>query len=211
MDFISPAEARADAQRRPHGGEWAYRGGCRCDACRAAHATTLARNQASRVARRSAPKAGVDHGPGGYSEGCRCERCRLAERERRRANRRTRDRERSAQRRAAGVENLKTHGTAGYKLGCRCEQCSSPGIDALRREYRERQDVSVAGAARRGFQWTGPELEIAARRDLSTIEVARALGRTYAAVRSARWKIDNDPRFSRLAGVSLNAEDGMPQ
>jgi hypothetical protein len=50
-------------------------------------------------------------------------------------------------------------------------------------------------------RWTGPELELAARQDLTALQVANAVGRTEAAVRTIRRKIRRDPRKANLAGV----------
>jgi len=49
--------------------------------------------------------------------------------------------------------------------------------------------------------WTGPELEIAAREDLTTSQVAAMLGRSWHAVDKMRGKIRTDPRKARMAGA----------
>lgn len=51
-------------------------------------------------------------------------------------------------------------------------------------------------------QWTGPELELASREDLSASQVASKLGRTLYAVKHMRRKLRDDPRKVLLAGVS---------
>lgn len=50
-------------------------------------------------------------------------------------------------------------------------------------------------------RWTGPELQIALRRDLTQEQAAEMLGRSFLAVRSVRKKAKRDPRYQRLAGV----------
>lgn len=59
--------------------------------------------------------------------------------------------------------------------------------------------------------WTGPELEIVARTDLTAREAAVMLGRTLYAVKHQRKAIRNDPRKARLADVVGEvAERGDP-
>lgn len=73
------------------------------------------------------------------------------------------------------------------------------------------QESTLDGAARRGFQWTGPELEVAAREDLTSREVASMLGRTLYGVTQIRRKLGRDPRKARLAGLDTEvAEKGRP-
>jgi hypothetical protein len=89
-------------------------------------------------------------------------------------------------------------------------------LDYHREHYREHaDDVKVTAAvktqeyqaetlphARRyGYQWTGPELELAARDDLPLTEIARMLGRSYKAVVNARYEMRRDPRYRDLAGL----------
>lgn len=57
-------------------------------------------------------------------------------------------------------------------------------------------------ARRNGYQWTGPELEIVAREDLTVKQAALMLGRTFYAVETQRKKLrSGDPKTTRLAGV----------
>lgn len=63
-------------------------------------------------------------------------------------------------------------------------------------------------AHRRGNQWTGPELEIASRTDISVTEIAKMLGRTYFAVVSKRKALKVDPRAVALAGNIPNPKPG---
>lgn len=70
-----------------------------------------------------------------------------------------------------------------------------------REHYRSRQQASLPDAHRSGYDWTGPELEIAARTDLTTRQAAAMLGRTFAATMRARKNLSVDPRKQTLAGV----------
>lgn len=57
-------------------------------------------------------------------------------------------------------------------------------------------------AGRHGYEWTGPELEMVGRRDLTSVELAEKLGRTVLAVQNMRAKINReDPRTLLLLGV----------
>lgn len=102
------------------------------------------------------------------------------------------------------------HGLGGYSQGCRCEVCA-----AARREYRKEHEKKVKsetapGARNARKEWTGPELELAARDDLSVTEIARRLGRTYAAVAVIRHKIRHDPKTMNFVGLpsAKPGEDG---
>lgn len=122
------------------------------------------------------------------------------------------------------------HGTAsGYGTHrCRCDLCRGWNLarkrryneanrEKVRRENREAARTRDAKAAARkrkseylletrplarryGYEWTGPELELAARQDLTVTEIAKMLGRSYAAVSSQRQRLRNDPRKIALAG-----------
>lgn len=63
------------------------------------------------------------------------------------------------------------------------------------------QGKTLEGATNHGRKWTGPELEIALREDLSVAEAAALLGRTFYAVSTARHSARVDPRKIRLAGI----------
>lgn len=66
-----------------------------------------------------------------------------------------------------------------------------------------RWNSTLRDAAHRHRQeWTGPELELVARPDLSARQVAQMLGRTLYAVRTQRHKLAaGDPRTVRLANL----------
>jgi len=179
---------------------------------------------------------GVRHGTDrAYSHyKCRCEACRARKREK---NRKERDRRLS---RAAVDPGSVPHGTAyGYaKFNCRCDECRKAGSEYQSdydrrnpgRQQRYRADhadsVKIAGArrsarlqagtaqgaARNGYRWTGPELELLdTRSDLSISELAELLGRTYHAVREARRSLKTDPRKDFLAGTPHTAQSADDQ
>lgn len=62
------------------------------------------------------------------------------------------------------------------------------------------QNSTMPTAGRRGLTWTGPELEIVARTDLTAEQAAQMLGRTYHGVAMQRRKLGIDPRKRDLAG-----------
>lgn len=66
---------------------------------------------------------------------------------------------------------------------------------------QRRQEETVNGARNHRKEWTGPELEVAARAELTTREVATILGRTFHAVAHKRSSM-NDPKVAALAGLS---------
>lgn len=65
----------------------------------------------------------------------------------------------------------------------------------------EKNSQTLENATRHRYPWTGPELEIAARKDLTDMEVAQLLGRSRYAVQNARARLERDPRYRDLAGV----------
>jgi hypothetical protein len=69
-------------------------------------------------------------------------------------------------------------------------------------DYQRRLQSRLADRAHnRAKEWTGPELEVAAREDLSVRQVAEMLGRTFHGVRWARSRLQVDPRKDRLASL----------
>lgn len=75
--------------------------------------------------------------------------------------------------------------------------------DATIRKHQKRQAKSLDTASRRGYQWTGPEFELLARDDLSNVQLAEMLGRTFHAVRFMRHQLKRQlPRAVYMAGVS---------
>lgn len=63
----------------------------------------------------------------------------------------------------------------------------------IRAQMKRRQAQRNAGLTERAVnfrkQWSGPELELASREDLTIAEVAAKLGRTYDGVRKMRQKL----------------------
>jgi predicted transcriptional regulator len=89
------------------------------------------------------------------------------------------------------------HGLSGYNQGCRCSECHKG-----KRSYRTSlQSETREKATRHGQQWTGPELEIAGREDLTVRQAAARLGRSYASVANMRHKLKVDPKTIDLAGL----------
>lgn len=143
--------------------------------------------------------------------GCRCEVCAAGNREKGRRARLS----------AAERQEQAPHGTAnGYsRWSCRCEECRSAWADYRREQLasnpesrelarergaryeREQWAESLPRAVKHGDEWTGPELEIALRSDLTVVEIAEMLNRTTRAVRSARYRARHDPKYANLAGV----------
>lgn len=72
--------------------------------------------------------------------------------------------------------------------------------DALARSKAE-NDRARDHAWRNGEQWTGPELELVAREDLSVKQVAAMIGRTPYAVSTRRWLLNIDPMTDLVAGL----------
>lgn len=95
---------------------------------------------------------------------------------------------------AAAFRELK----AAY-LSHQCTACRAAQKAALEHEQWRQ---TVARATRYGAAWTGPELEIAARPDLTAMDAALMLGRTVKAVRHARSRVRNEPKWAMVAGLS---------
>lgn len=70
---------------------------------------------------------------------------------------------------------------------------------ALRQNRKNAESRSLA--RRNGQQWTGAELELAARADLTAAEVGVMIGRTILAVQNARFRLRRDPKTIALAGA----------
>ena len=74
---------------------------------------------------------------------------------------------------------------------------------AATRQAKKYQSATIPSASRNGMPWTGVELEIATRDDLTVKQAALMLGRTYAATAAARRRSKTDPRFRILLGERL--------
>jgi hypothetical protein len=189
-------------------GRSAYNRGCRCEVCKAA---TAEYRRAWRARLREGGTPPPKHGVTGYAlYGCRCEVCR--------------DAAATAQRqqleaRTARLDEAPHGTTTGYNSwGCRCGECRKairgrkgpgvPGFLQARTKHNAGVQASTLEQARNRYkQWTGPELEIAGRADLSHQDVALMLGRTYSAVRNIRQKMEYDPRKQNLAGLPKDGLD----
>lgn len=69
------------------------------------------------------------------------------------------------------------------------------------RRRRQLNDTLIDTARNHRKQWTGPELEILGRADLTHRQAADMLGRTLYAVRHQRYWMRVDPRKVTLAGL----------
>lgn len=130
-----------------------------------------------------------------YERGCSCDQCTKIGREaKRQASRRSRERWR-----AAGV--VPEHGVTGaLNYGCKCDVCRQAANKGVREWQRQANDKSLDRASRHNSQWSGPELELAAREDLSASEVAERIGRTMWAVQTMRQRLRKEPSQQWLAG-----------
>lgn len=86
---------------------------------------------------------------------------------------------------------------ASERQGLTCNDCRD-SLSAARN--REKQLNSLDRATRRGQEWTGPELELLLRDDLTNAQLAEMLGRTYATVSVMKSKVRHDPRYAKAAG-----------
>jgi hypothetical protein len=72
-----------------------------------------------------------------------------------------------------------------------------------RAAFERSQARSIAHAANNGKEWTGPELELVADLSRSQSDIAKALGRTVAAVKNQRRYLRADPRKARMASTTV--------
>lgn len=173
--------------------------------CRCAPCTTANRERMSKLreAFRSYPADRIPHGVGGYRNySCRCAVCCEAHSV---ALKDTRARRRD------DLEGL-PHGTASgfYYWGCHCGECfKASQAEAARRKAidGDLNNQTRETARRYGDQWTGPELELLARTDLTLKEKAVMLGRTWYAVRTMRTRLRVEPMLDHVAGVAHERVD----
>ena len=115
------------------------------------------------------------------SGGCRCGLCRQANTEKAWMDR---------LRRAERDRDEVPHGAGGYNnWKCRCDVCT----DAVRAREQAQRDRTVS-APRSRAAWTPVEVEIATRPDLTALQAARLLGRTYSAIVGQRRKFPGQHR-----------------
>ena len=94
------------------------------------------------------------------------------------------------------------HGSeSGYRYGCRCAPCTTAMTKATVEQQRQVNLLTLRTATHHREPWTGPQLEIALRGDLSAREAALMLGRSRQAVKHIRAKGKSDPKYVNLAGV----------
>jgi hypothetical protein len=170
--------ARPRRKVTEHGTYACYRhSGCRCAECRNARRIEAARQKAKRYARtRTGTAPDFTHGPSGYDTwGCRCRTC-------------TTGHSQNPVKKAADRRWTENH--RGEK-------------DAATVARRRRdQAATLDQASRRGQPWTGPELELAARSDLSAKAIALMIGRTRWAVQTKRYELRAEPKIIEAAGLS---------
>lgn len=63
------------------------------------------------------------------------------------------------------------------------------------------QRESLESASNNYKHWTGPELELLNREDLTAVELSQMLNRTLYSVRKMRAKLQRDPRKQSLLGA----------
>jgi len=81
------------------------------------------------------------------------------------------------------------------RLQRRVSTCSTCWPALLAERAAVVQARTARSAGHHGAEWTGPEIEIVLRPDLTAEEVAAMLGRTYNAVVTARWKAKHLPAW----------------
>ena len=163
----------------------AYRRGCRCDICRAANTERCAEYRAKRLERAASDGVpdDVEHGHSAYQNwGCRCDICRASVLTF------------NAQLSQRGRSGKPSHPRGGWQARCACDSCKV----RMARYLRWRNAESLDGAVHYGEEWTGPQMEVAARDDITDKQAAQILGRTISAVHSARHALRVDPRKQRL-------------
>lgn len=167
--------ARRDTAYFKHGASGYSNWGCRCDVCTAAHSAKMRRARQVRIQKMLAGDPAVPHGTAsGYvSWGCRCDPCVAA----------------------AAAARAEHPSRRDYKAIYARHQAE------LRAAAKQRNDESRDRAERHYQPWTGPDLEMALREDLTVAEVAAALGRTQRAVQNIRFKHRHEPRLQNLAGL----------
>lgn len=78
--------------------------------------------------------------------------------------------------------------------GCECELCGE-AREIMNAKVRESNAETAKTARNKGQEWTGPELEIIVRTDLTSKQKAIMIGRTIASVNMAIAKLRNEPTW----------------
>jgi hypothetical protein len=137
---------------------------------------------------RRAPKGHISHGSAfGYNQaGCRCKKCKAWQRAYSQARR-------TPELAAAQLESQKR-----WRRANPAKQAARVA-DNVARVKRQNEELREC-AARHGQQWTGTDLEMAARKDLTVAEIAAVLGRSLRSVSTMRQCLaDGNPRDRMLA------------
>lgn len=194
---------RADPSLIPHGtpGGWTN-WGCRCDQCREARKASLQRYAEAHRDEIRRKQSEYDKKSWAASRPVRCPDC-DGEWSIRTDGRRYCP---PCSHARSVCPQVPEHGTrARYDRGCRCEPCkqalmASVDVERQRAYAASIQAQTMERADRRGREWSGPELELAARDDLTAKEVALILHRTAYAVKTMRHRLRSvDPRDRMLA------------
>lgn len=89
-----------------------------------------------------------------------------------------------------------------YLAGCHCKKCTAVNARKRDRQAARANAATLESAVNHYKQWTGPEMEIAARADLTARQAALMIGRSMKAVKTMRMRLRNDPKYRNAAGVS---------
>ena len=122
------------------------------------------------------------------------------------------------------------HGQPGMWIKCECDTCKDARRAYKHEEYlrslekmsdtdrvrmleesrtltAKRQARTAKDAKSTGKRWTGAEVELALREDLTIEQIAGMLGRTYAAVSNVRTAVSDPDHPAHSRYVSLLGED----
>lgn len=97
------------------------------------------------------------------------------------------------------------HGIVGgfwMQRECECTLCTKARA-IIRQEARSKNEATQEMASNKGKEWTGPELEIVARNDLTAKEKAAMLKRTLYSVQAAVHRAQHDPAWIEGFGVRV--------
>lgn len=97
------------------------------------------------------------------------------------------------------------HGVVGgvwMSRGCECSLCTKARA-IIRQELKSKNDATAEEATNSWKEWTGPELEIVARDDLTAKQKAKMLKRTMYSVQAASHRIHHDPAWIEGFGVKI--------
>lgn len=206
---------------RTHGLRGTYQSGCRCELCTKANA---AWHLAARRRRAERARAGeqIKHGLSGYTNWfCRCAECTEANARRLRARLNVpaggrsgeawrEDERRLALERVDGQRYRYTAAEVAAILGRTVLSVdvkrSVNDAKASTKNSRLRtvkNDGTRDHASRHRLRWTGAEMEIATRVDLTAAQAAGILGRTLMAVHSLRQRCAKEPKWRQMLGAAV--------